>query len=77
MSEVESQNISVCSVTIIPNIPLFEGQPALQRLKGVDGFVRHHLPPEDILAVLEALAGEAQQLRIRSPHMIRPGSPES
>jgi hypothetical protein len=37
----------------------FEGQDAYQRLTGVDGFIRHSLPPEVILAVLEALAGEA------------------
>jgi hypothetical protein len=37
---------------------LFEGQPAPQRLAGVDAWVREHLRPQDILAVLEALTAE-------------------
>ena len=37
---------------------LFEGQPAVHRLSGVDSLVRDHLPPADVLAVLEALVAE-------------------
>jgi hypothetical protein len=37
----------------------FEGQPDHQRLLGVDSLIRQHLPPTDILAMLEALAAEA------------------
>jgi hypothetical protein len=36
----------------------FEGQPAYQRLTGVDALVREHLTPADVLAVLEALTAE-------------------
>jgi hypothetical protein len=37
---------------------LFEGQPVAQRLKAVDSFVRQHLPPQEICAMLAALQGE-------------------
>jgi hypothetical protein len=36
----------------------FEGRSSDQRLKGVDAFVRQHITPRDILAAIEALAGE-------------------
>ena len=46
------------SASLRQRLAHFEGQPAAQRLTGVDTFVRRHLRPEDVIAAVEALAGE-------------------
>jgi hypothetical protein len=44
----------------------FEGQPSRQRLKGVDTFVRQHLTPQDVLAVLEGLSWAERHTKARA-----------
>jgi hypothetical protein len=47
------------SASLRQRLAHFEGQPAHQRLLGVDALVRRSLMPQHVLEAVEALAGEA------------------